>query len=298
MSKLNSVGPVVYPARDLQAGIAAWTAVLGSGPVFQSADYATFTDGAVEIGLSRLPWVDHPLVFFKVDDIEKTHAELVGSGATALIQDAEGVLHAGDGTGDGTGIVDVPGRRLAAVKAADGNLVGIAQDVPVSWCSPEGNVEGTNDFDFFVGTWTIVNRQLRELFVGSDDWEVYPGTSVCRELLAGAGNMDELTFPTKGAVGATLRLFDQARKEWSLYWISGRTGTLSPPVVGTFADGRGDFYGEDTNEGRPIKSHFIWSGITADSCRWEQEFSNDGGETWETNWIMEFTRAQTREPAA
>ncbi|MFB7615417.1 VOC family protein [Kitasatospora sp. NPDC056181] len=132
MSELDGVHLVVYPARDLGAGIEAWTAVLGRGPVFQNADYATFADGGVEIGLSRLPWVDHPLVFFKVDDVEKAHGALVASGATALVQDAEGVLHSGEGT-PASGIVDVPGRRLAVLKAADGNLVGIAQDVPVSW---------------------------------------------------------------------------------------------------------------------------------------------------------------------
>jgi hypothetical protein len=25
--------------------------------------------------------------------------------------------------------------------------------------------------------------------------------------------------------------------------------------------------------------------------RWEQAFSEDGGETWETNWVMDFARA-------
>jgi len=43
-------------------------------------------------------------------------------------------------------------------------------------------------------------------------------------------------------------------------------------------------------EGRSIYVRFVWSGITATSCRWEQAFSADGGKTWETNWIMEFTR--------
>ncbi|ATY09109.1 glyoxalase/bleomycin resistance/dioxygenase family protein [Amycolatopsis sp. AA4] len=131
MSGLSGVHMVVYPARDLAAGIAVWTAALGRGPVYQNDDYATFSDGGVEIGLSRLPWVDHPLVFFKVEDVENAHRALIADGATALAQDAAGVLHPSDG--GATGIVDVPGRRLAVLKAADGNLIGIAQDVPTSW---------------------------------------------------------------------------------------------------------------------------------------------------------------------
>jgi hypothetical protein len=67
-------------------------------------------------------------------------------------------------------------------------------------------------------------------------------------------------------------------------------GTLDKPVVGSFHDGRGEFYNEDTFERRSIFVRFIWSDITPTSCRWEQAFSADGGKTWETNWIMEFTR--------
>ena len=147
-----------------------------------------------------------------------------------------------------------------------------------------------SDFDFLYGDWIVTNRRLRELFVGSDDWEVFPGTQHARELLGGVGNVDESDFPTKGWSGATLRLQNQETGEWSIWWASSATGTLFPPVVGRFENGRGDFYGDDTHEGRPIKAHFIWSEITSTSARWEQEFSNDGGETWESNWIMELTR--------
>jgi hypothetical protein len=62
-------------------------------------------------------------------------------------------------------------------------------------------------------------------------------------------------------------------------------------VVGRFgADGCGRFTGDDVHEGRPIRVVYLWSEIMADSCRWEQAFSADGGATWETNWIMEFSR--------
>jgi hypothetical protein len=147
-----------------------------------------------------------------------------------------------------------------------------------------------NDFDFLIGTWNVVNRQLRALFVGSDDWETYPATSTCQRLFDGGGNLDEIVFPTKGSSGLTLRLFDTERKVWSLYWSNSKTGLLYPPVVGTFVDDRGDFYGDDVIDGTPIKAHYIWTGVTTNTPRWEQEFSTDGGNTWESNWIMELSR--------
>ncbi|HET6710975.1 hypothetical protein [Amycolatopsis sp.] len=148
-----------------------------------------------------------------------------------------------------------------------------------------------NDFDFFIGSWTVVNRRLESLFSGCDVWDTFAGTTTCTPLFDGGGNTEEIRFPDRGFRGFTLRLFDVERKEWSIYWASSRTGRLDPPVVGTFTGGRGDFYGDDTHEGKPIKAHFIWSDITATSARWEQEFSADGGRTWESNWVMEFTRA-------
>lgn len=148
-----------------------------------------------------------------------------------------------------------------------------------------------SDFDFFIGSWNVVNRRLKTLFAGSDEWEEFPGATTCRPIFGGGGNTEEIFFPTLGTRGFTLRLFDVQRREWSIYWANSSTGVLFPPVVGTFTDGRGDFYGDDTHDGKPIKAHFIWSDITPTSARWEQEFSADGGQTWESNWVMEFTRA-------
>ena len=112
-----------------------------------------------------------------------------------------------------------------------------------------------------------------------------------RPILGGVGNVDELHFPTKGYTGATLRLFNRVSKEWSLYWATDRDGALQPPVTGSFKKSRGEFYGDDVDEGRPIRVRYVWSKITSSSAQWEQAFSLDQGRTWETNWIMEMTRA-------
>jgi catechol 2,3-dioxygenase-like lactoylglutathione lyase family enzyme len=133
VSEVKGFANVVFPARDLDAGVAAWTAMLGHEPAFVGDDFAVFSGDGVEVGLTALPWVDHPLVFWKVDDVEDTHRVLVARGATPLGEIADGSLAelgAAEVTnGDpATGIVDVPGGRLAVLRAPDGNLIGLTQE--------------------------------------------------------------------------------------------------------------------------------------------------------------------------
>jgi hypothetical protein len=148
-----------------------------------------------------------------------------------------------------------------------------------------------NNFDFFVGEWTSTQRRLREALSGCEEWYEFAGETRCWSIFDGDGNIDEVTLPTLGIKGLTLRLYDRGRDEWSLYWVNSRTGLSLPPVVGRFNDdGRGVFTGPDVHNGQPIIVAYVWSDITGDSARWEQAFSIDGGGTWETNWIADFTR--------
>lgn len=129
---LNGFANVVFPTRDLEASVAAWTELLGHGPVFAGEDFAAFSGDDVQLGLTALPWVDHPLVFWQVDDVAQAHRELLARGATALGEVADGSLapigEAEVTNGDpGTGIVDVPGGRLAVLRVPDGNLLGLTQ---------------------------------------------------------------------------------------------------------------------------------------------------------------------------
>jgi len=65
---------------------------------------------------------------------------------------------------------------------------------------------------------------------------------------------------------------------------------LTTPTIGEFKNGRGEFYGQDIFNGRAILVRFVISDMTADSCRFEQAFSDDGGKTWEVNWVAADTR--------
>lgn len=151
--------------------------------------------------------------------------------------------------------------------------------------------DGSRDFDFYFGCWQVHNERLRERLVGSDDWESFQATQECRPVIGGYGNIDDFVTDWNGGFrGMTLRLFNRETRLWSIYWASNRTGALEPPVVGSFENGVGQFFGSDRYNGLPVLARFTWSEITRSGARWEQALSTDEGQTWETNWRMQMTR--------
>ena len=158
-------------------------------------------------------------------------------------------------------------------------------------------VVGTaSDFDFLMGSWNVHNRCLRKRLAGSDEWDEFEATSVARPLLDGLANEDEFRTDFYGGFsGMSFRFFDTEKKRWSIYWAdSRRSGELDPPLYGSFFGDTGVFVGEDTFEGRPILVRFFWSRVTTPTPRWKQAFSEDDGESWETNWVMDFRPAEDR----
>jgi len=153
--------------------------------------------------------------------------------------------------------------------------------------------DGRSDFDFVHGRWAVSHRRLRKRLADDTNWDVFGGTCDVRALLGGLGNVDDNVIELPGGAyrAATVRTFDPATGQWSIWWIDGRNPlVIDVPMRGTFEDGVGTFFCVDVFEGRPIRVRFLWSRITENSARWEQAFSADGGDSWETNWIMEFAR--------
>jgi hypothetical protein len=152
----------------------------------------------------------------------------------------------------------------------------------------------SHDFDFWMGRWNVRNRRLIRRLAGSDEWDEFEAKVAARPLPGELGNEDVFCSDYGGGfVGMSFRFFDPESGLWAIYWADTRRAgpPLAPPVIGSFSDGIGIFEGDDTFEGRPIRVRFVWSGVDGPTPRWEQAFSDDGGETWETNWVMEFTRA-------
>jgi hypothetical protein len=121
----------------------------------------------------------------------------------------------------------------------------------------------------------------------------YDGTSIVREVWGGLANLVELDAagPAGRIRALSLRLYDPDTRQWSLNFASPSGGGMSPPAIGAFRDGRGVFMAEETLAGRPILVRFVIIVTSPDSCRFEQSFSDDGGSTWELNWVAVDTRA-------
>src|SRR5262249_17951423 len=153
---------------------------------------------------------------------------------------------------------------------------------------------GQRDFDFEIGTWKTHLKRLLNPLTGSTTWVEYEGESMVRKVWGGGANLLELKAdgPAGHFEGLSLRLYNPASHQWSLNFANRSSGTLSQPTIGEFKNGRGEFYDQETFNGRAIFVRFVISDIHPNSCRFEQSFSEDGGKTWEINWIAIDTRVK------
>ena len=154
----------------------------------------------------------------------------------------------------------------------------------------DGQDDGRRDFHFLYGRWSVQHHRLTTRGVGSDDWDVFHSDTFCQGLMGGLCNVDENDFPERGFQGLSFRTFNVETGQWAIYCVNSASGVLQNPVFGRFENGIGLFHGEDVDGDRPVKVRYRWEDITASSACWSQAFSYDGGETWETNWIMSFAR--------
>jgi hypothetical protein len=152
--------------------------------------------------------------------------------------------------------------------------------------------DGQHDFDFEIGTWKTQLRRLQRPLTGSTTWIEYEGTTVVRKVWNGRANLVELKAdgPAGHFEGLSLRLYNPQSRQWSLNFANINDGTMTTPSIGEFKNGRGEFYNQDTYNSRAILVRFVITKVTENSYRFEQSFSDDGGKTWEVNWIAIDTR--------
>jgi hypothetical protein len=153
--------------------------------------------------------------------------------------------------------------------------------------------DGQHDFDFHIGTWKSSITRLLHPLTGSTTWAKMTGSLVARKVWDGRAQIEELE--ADGTDGhhiedLLLFLYNPQSHQWSLNAAASSDGALGTPMIGEFKNGRGEFFDQETYKGRAILIRQVWSDITPTSHRFEQAFSDDGGKTWEVNFIARLER--------
>jgi hypothetical protein len=65
---------------------------------------------------------------------------------------------------------------------------------------------------------------------------------------------------------------------------------MTPPMIGSFQNGRIQLIGTDTFDGRAVMIRAVWSDFTPTSHTYQESVSADGG----TTWILYFTAHKTK----
>jgi hypothetical protein len=155
--------------------------------------------------------------------------------------------------------------------------------------------DGQHDFDFELGKWKLHLKKLDKPLTGSKKWIEFDGTSVTMPLWNGKSQVEqfEVDAPDGNHIeGMTVRLYSPTSHQWSLYWANQKNGHFDVPTIGEKVGDHGEYYDQEVFEGRTILVRFIWSKITAKTAHFEQSFSDDGGKTWEVNWITDQSRVE------
>lgn len=166
-----------------------------------------------------------------------------------------------------------------------------AQGLDVEYVHPaQEGLDPARQFDFWVGEWDIKNRMFQSEDIG---WFIWPSQAIIESAAGGDAivefwnSLDEL----HDIIGFSMRWYDEEAEEWLivLNWPQ-ESGSFSR-MVGKFEDGVGEFYSPGFWEEERFRGfRYTFSKVTPTSLQWDQAYTEDGGETWKTTWIMEWMR--------
>lgn len=152
--------------------------------------------------------------------------------------------------------------------------------------------DGQHDFDFNFGSWQTHIKHLVHPLTSSTTWVELNGTVRVRRLLNGRAQLEEIEAdgPDGRWEGLTWFLYNPQSHQWTQSYANQKDGTLNAPSTGEFNKGRGELFDQETFNGRSVLLRVVWSGITPDSHHLEEAFSDDGGKTWEPNFVATLSR--------
>jgi hypothetical protein len=150
--------------------------------------------------------------------------------------------------------------------------------------------DGQHDFDSLAGTWKGHTKYRALPFAGSATWIEFDGTEMFQKLWDGAILELSKGASANGPAGLMLYTYNPQSHQWYVYFASSKDGKVGLPNVGEFSNGRGEFFVQDTLNGKLLLNRYVWSQIASNSPHFEESWSSDGGRTWELVRIVDLAR--------
>lgn len=188
---------------------------------------------------------------------------------------------------------------LDALRGAEGFSVVRAGLATAKYSSTRPFVTGNaHQFDFWVGDWKTENWRPD----GTGGWQKADEMFVrVVPILGGRALVEFATAqPGKGGIlGFSLRMFDERKDEWwiLLNWPSPGRPSFSV-LTGRFRHGRGEFFSavRPGGAGGARQNRFTFSDTGPDRLRWDSAVTVDGGKSWSTDLLFEFSRMPSDAP--
>jgi hypothetical protein len=158
--------------------------------------------------------------------------------------------------------------------------------------SAETPRDGSHDFDFARGVWHTHITRVLDPFDGGTHTMTMDGTKTAKPVWGGHAWLEEIEAdgPNGHWEGATFFLYNSKAGQWSQAYIDSESGEIEPPTIGSFKDGRAEFFATRVYKDRTLLERGVWSDITPDSHRYEISYSQDGGRTWVASFKAYLTR--------
>ncbi len=161
--------------------------------------------------------------------------------------------------------------------------------------SAQNDLDKSRQFDFWIGQWDVNLRMIQ----ADNTWEnKVQSKAHIYSILGGKATLELWNESEVGIIGHSLRYYNPVKDKWDLFlnW-PGKNTSGTGYKEGFFRHGRGEFYNTSNLQDTSLTiERYTFTDVTPQSLRWDDGYSTDGGRTWKSNWIMEFSRTAGKAP--
>jgi len=146
-------------------------------------------------------------------------------------------------------------------------------------------------FDFWLGEWDVRNLTLS----GKSFRDSGSALARVHPVVDGGAVLEQWSGTARGdrLIGSSLRAWDPALGRWVI-WLNWHGG--SPAGFSVMHGARNGERLEQFPPDDATRSRYAFSQLHEDSCQWDEARSEDGGESWTSSWVMQFTRRAAPRP--